>query len=182
MAFLSHFVFYWIFVTEGDETLQEVLQNLRLEQLNGEPFIFRISRQRVLEDLLAYYASEECDLSRPLAIEFEGEPGMDGGGLTREFFTLVIRSVINDNRVFVTNYPPFQFNYSVSQWREHFYKTFGKIVAHSIISGGPGLAGFPRWLYTYIVTGSLEEAAAECTRADLPTDIDRALVEEVQSQ
>ena len=179
LPFVLFVHFVCLFVCLAIQTLPELIEKLRLEQLTGEPLIFRVRRSHVLADILELYSSDRFDPTRPMAIEFENEPGMDGGGLGREFFTLAVRSAVNTLGIFVTDSSPLHFHYSVTSWKDGVYETFGKLVAHSIISGGPGVPCFPRWLYTYISTGDMQTAVSECTRADLGTSADRALVEEV---
>ena len=43
----------------------------------------------LLKQMVRKYKNPGCDVTRPLCVEFVGEAGVDAGGVTREFFSLV---------------------------------------------------------------------------------------------
>nr|CAD7266604.1 unnamed protein product [Timema shepardi] len=47
------------------------------------------------EDLLSQIASKQKDLKKKLKVSFVGEPGLDMGGLTKEWFLLLIRQIFH---------------------------------------------------------------------------------------
>jgi alpha-tubulin suppressor-like RCC1 family protein len=56
-----------------------------------------VRRQHLLRDALdalaPIYQSRREELLRPLVVQFDGEPGEDLGGVTKEFFTLLLRAL-----------------------------------------------------------------------------------------
>ncbi|KAJ2236002.1 putative E3 ubiquitin-protein ligase [Coemansia sp. RSA 485] len=54
-----------------------------------------IRRNCLVEDSLHQLATHEQDLKKRLKIEFVGEEGIDAGGLTKEWFMLLIRELMN---------------------------------------------------------------------------------------
>ena len=93
----------------------------------------KIRRNRLWDDACAEFV-KEFDQSKPLQVQFVGEDGIDGGGLKREFFTLVLQKAGNllegpsDCKVF---------RHNLVALNAKKFKTFGKIVAFSVIYGGP---------------------------------------------
>ncbi|KAJ1720935.1 putative E3 ubiquitin-protein ligase [Coemansia erecta] len=54
-----------------------------------------IRRRCLVEDSLHQLATHEQDLKKRLRIEFVGEDGVDAGGLTKEWFMLLVRELMN---------------------------------------------------------------------------------------
>ncbi|OMJ26644.1 putative E3 ubiquitin-protein ligase HERC4, partial [Smittium culicis] len=52
-----------------------------------------IRRNCLTEDSLFQISSSHSDLKKPLKIQFVGEDGVDAGGLTKEFFMLIVREL-----------------------------------------------------------------------------------------
>jgi hypothetical protein len=48
----------------------------------------------ILPQMLRKYKNPQFDLRKPLNIEFVNELGVDGGGLTREFFCILMNRLI----------------------------------------------------------------------------------------
>ena len=79
-------------------------QNLQLKNAvitalsqNGSPF-FEISvrRDHILEDALnVLLRAKKNDLTKPLRVAFENEPGLDWGGVRKEFFDLLSAELFN---------------------------------------------------------------------------------------
>lgn len=58
-----------------------------------------ISRNNILEDALSQLNKPDSvkNLRKPLKVTFKGEPGMDEGGLTKEFFHLITQQLFDPN-------------------------------------------------------------------------------------
>ncbi|CAL8090810.1 unnamed protein product [Calicophoron daubneyi] len=82
-----------------DERRGAIVQSL----LAGNPqlpfFKLHISRERIVEDALLGLEiaciENPTDLKKQLLIEFEGEQGIDEGGLSKEFFELIIEKIFD---------------------------------------------------------------------------------------
>ncbi len=46
----------------------------------------KVNRQNLIEDALNALHSQIKNLRKPLRVVFEGEPGVDAGGVQKEFF------------------------------------------------------------------------------------------------
>lgn len=60
------------------------------------PFLYiKIHRDKLLEESLAALEKNEDNLKKSLKVEFIGEPGVDAGGLRKEWFLLLLRDLFN---------------------------------------------------------------------------------------
>ncbi|CAL4096308.1 unnamed protein product [Meganyctiphanes norvegica] len=61
-----------------------------------------VRRNHIVEDSLKEIAAKKRDLKKKLKVTFEGEPGLDMGGLTKEWFLLLIKQIFKpENAMFV---------------------------------------------------------------------------------
>lgn len=83
--------------SQADLTQQPRLPE-EFEEKGTEKFVLEVRRPHLLEDTLrAISSSSKGLLLRPLKVQFVGEPGVDEGGLTKEFFQLLIESLFDEN-------------------------------------------------------------------------------------
>ena len=106
----------------------------------------------------------------------------DVGGPTKEYFYSAIESLFKVDPVFGASlftaerghYIPVMNMDAISSGC---FKMVGKLLAHSVLHGGPGLPGLAPAVTKYLVSGSVTDAADLVTVADIP-DIDlRCLIE-----
>jgi HECT-domain (ubiquitin-transferase) len=57
--------------------------------------VLRVRRHRLMEDSLRQISENEDNLKKKLFIAFEGEEGVDGGGLRKEWFLLLTKQLFN---------------------------------------------------------------------------------------
>ncbi|KAF2355382.1 HECT domain [Trinorchestia longiramus] len=61
-----------------------------------------VRRNHLVEDSLNEITAKKMDLKKKLKVTFEGEPGLDMGGLTKEWFILLIKQIFKpENKMFV---------------------------------------------------------------------------------
>ena len=56
-----------------------------------------VRRENILEDTLNKIVNPGINFKKPLRIQFVGEPGIDEGGVRKEFFQLLIRTLFDPN-------------------------------------------------------------------------------------
>ena len=132
-----------------------------------------ISRETVLEDSIAIFKNPGFDMSKPCKIVFEDEPAIDGGGPKREYFTLLLASLLSPNisvRLFEGQSGRILPIHNADALRAHLFKVAGKVVASSIVNGCPGFPYFSpaAYTYTYLVTNSIEEVLEVFSVDDVP--------------
>lgn len=103
---------------------------------------------------LQYMKADE--LKRKLAVEFSGEEGMDAGGLTREWFSVLAKEIFNANYALfkatndnVTFQPNPQSHYNP----EHlsYFKFIGRIIGKALFDGHLFDAHFTRSFYKHML-------------------------------
>ena len=56
-----------------------------------------VRRSHMVSDSLNEIARKQHDLKKKLKVTFAGEPGLDMGGLTKEWFLLLIRQIFHSD-------------------------------------------------------------------------------------
>ena len=56
-----------------------------------------VRRSHLLSDSLSEISRKQLDLKKKLKVTFVGEPGLDMGGLTKEWFLLLIKEIFHSN-------------------------------------------------------------------------------------
>ncbi|KAK8397421.1 hypothetical protein O3P69_004868 [Scylla paramamosain] len=76
----------------------------------------QVRRNYLVEDSLKEIATKKRDLKKKLKVTFEGEPGLDMGGLTKEWFMLLIKQIFKpENKMFVYHPTKRLYWFSMSQ-------------------------------------------------------------------
>lgn len=121
---------------------QNKLRNFRLHRLmrpvEGETR-FAINRTSVFNDaFLTFMARSSVDIKRKMIIEFENEPGLDYGGVSREFFYILSHEIFSPNYgLFMysshTNYTlQINPNSDVNPEHLHYFCFIGRVIGAAI--------------------------------------------------
>ncbi len=79
-----------------------------------------VRRDHLVQDSLKEISEKQRDLKKKLKISFVNEPGLDMGGLTKEWFQLLIKSIFEpDNGMFVYHPHSRCYWFSLSASRHH---------------------------------------------------------------
>jgi len=103
-----------------------------------------------------YEKARERALRRPLEITFEGEAGVDAGGLTKEFFHLAFEAVVSRNYKDCPMFEGQRGHFIPSAAAEHLvngYKFVGTMIVHAAMNGCRGLPGLSPAIQHYIAHG-----------------------------
>ncbi|KAK2962818.1 putative Ubiquitin-protein ligase E3A [Blattamonas nauphoetae] len=86
-------------VSAENQKYEEVMSGGLLNLLMGRnPYLnLHVRRDHVIEDTLIFLQSNSESLHRPLRVHFDGEPGVDEGGVSKEFFSLITEQICNPN-------------------------------------------------------------------------------------
>ncbi|CAH6720797.1 probable E3 ubiquitin-protein ligase Hul4p [[Candida] jaroonii] len=66
-------------------------------------FRIRVRRNNIIQDSLSHIKLNQQNLKKGLKIQFVNEPGIDGGGLRKEWFHLIIDEILNPRKGLVSN-------------------------------------------------------------------------------
>ena len=125
-----------------------------------------------LRDIIRIYKRPGFDLKSVPDIEFLNEIGVDGGGLTREFFHLILTKLRDGDPGSITLFEGEADHlvsiHCASSLDSGLFHLFGKVLAHSILHEGMGFIGMAPAVAKYIATRSTDEAAALVCLNDIP--------------
>ena len=92
-------------------------------------------------------------LNASLRVTFVGEPGIDAGGLLKEYLTLLLKEIMMNNSLFTG--PPecrgVLHSMKSLQMRSFYY--VGQMIAVSILNGGPGPGCLTHAIVDYLTYG-----------------------------
>ncbi|XP_049926259.1 G2/M phase-specific E3 ubiquitin-protein ligase-like [Epinephelus moara] len=167
-------------LTAADElTAADVVSNLSLKLNTSSCSRFNINRANVWDGALRGFKRSTYDPTYAMMVRFTDDVGqmeeaLDTGGPTREFLTLLIDAV-KTRRVFEgkDNAKYLSFDSKALEDDEYFH--VGRMIAVSIVHGGPGPRCLPPNFFLYLV-GKVK--AIEATIEDIPDDeVRKALLE-----
>ena len=156
-------------------SLEDILD--KLKPLPVAPLRLTVSRSTIFSDCVAFFKQRSFDFKKPLKITFEGEPGIDGGGLRREFFTIAIRSMLSPSatpRLFEGRNGRFLPMHNTDALRANLFKVAGRMVASSITQGGPGFPVFPLSVYSYFQNPTPDDLTEYLSQEDV-VDFDHVI-------
>jgi len=89
-------------IIEGSATNPKIeIEEKLLQQLKDKTKKrITVSEEYAFEDCLAYYKHPTFDPTIPIRITFEGQPGIDAGGLLRHFYNLVFHAMMVETSSF----------------------------------------------------------------------------------
>ena len=142
-----------------------------LQPLPGDsPTRLTVSRSSIFADSVSHFKQRNFDFKKTLKVRFEGEPAIDGGGPKREFFTIILRELLSPSatpRLFEGRNEIFLPMHNSDALRSNLYKVAGRIVAASIIHGGPGFPHFPKAIYAYFQNPTPNDLVDHLTQDDV---------------
>ena len=135
----------------------------------GAPTRLTVARDSVFEDSIAFFKERSFDFSKTIKITFEGEPAIDGGGPLREYFTILLRTLLSSTsiRLFEGKDSCFLPIHNTDALRSNLFKVAGRMVTLSIIHGGPGLPIFSHAVFLYFQHGNPDEISQHISKDDV---------------
>ena len=137
-----------------ETSLSSILKGLE-EGLSKEKEKLRVEEEDLFNDALCYYKDPNFDEKKMLRIVYQGQPAVDTGGVTRQFFTKLL-SIISEMFFEGCVYKSPIYNADVVA--SGMMKYIGTIIVHSILQGGPAFPVFSPSVYQYLSTGDFELA------------------------
>ena len=128
----------------------------------------------IFEQALGKYKNPSFDLKRPLNVTFEKEPGIDAGGITREYFFSLMKSLAkktgspdlfegtNGHLVPMHNYDFLSGGLFI---------VAGKMILHAVLNKCNGIPGLSPAVAAYLVNGSRDAAVEHVVLEDIPDPV-----------
>jgi hypothetical protein len=134
-----------------DITLQDILNEKKREELKGEEFLrLKIRRHAVWEDVLFKWKRiQPEDITKPIKVQFIGEPAVDHGGPLREFFSLINSAA--QKKLMCSGI----FRHNISSLERKEFHLYGELTAVGLMQGFPGPKCFTKTVVDYILTGDI---------------------------
>ena len=154
-------------------TMQPLLQTNNFHNChpNGNIQLSLIYKD-LLQQVIRKYKNPPIDIAKPLSVSFMAEPGLDGGGLTREYFHMLMQRLHEQCGTFDLlegrngNLLPIH-NYGILSRSAGLFLLLGKMILHAIINKCAGLPGLSPASIAYLVSGSRDAAIEKLTSAIL---------------
>jgi E3 ubiquitin-protein ligase HUWE1 len=128
----------------------------RHHEFSGQLHI-TVRRQSIFHDSFASLRDKSADeMRRKLAVHFDGEEGMDAGGLTREWFSVLAKEIFNPNYALFTTtgdnvtFQPFLQSF-VNKEHLQFFKFVGRVIGKALCDGHLFDAHFTRSFYKHML-------------------------------
>ena len=152
-------------------SLPFVLQKLRRKMKSrGMREKLKVDPADEVMDVYSYYKSSDFDPFIPIFIYLKGQPAIDTGGVLRQVFSNVFHALANNEvikNIFVGSEDRLLPAFSNELVVNGFFETLGKMIAHSLVQGGPGFPYLSPTIYWYLATGDLQVALQRASCADV---------------
>ena len=117
-------------------TTKEIMTTLQHENVSPDfedQVTITIQRKNIMSSTIRAVSRPSFTFFRQLLVNFSGEDSVDGGGPKREFFRLLMRSV-KEMGILEGHW----FSHDISLLKDNKYALAGKLIAWSMLQGGPG--------------------------------------------
>ena len=146
----------------NSKSKEQILSTLK--PTNNIPLRISVRREDIFEDSIAFFKKRDYDINKPVVVCFEGKAVVDGGGLGREYFPLLLKSILSP----CTQFKLFEgtsllCNHCTTQM----FKVAGRMIAASIVNGGPSFPYLSPAVYKYLTSKSTENVLPDITRSDV---------------
>ena len=159
---------------EGDinSTLDSLLD--KESKVKCRPAKLTVDQDDIFNDAIAFYKDVAFDPEVPLRINFVDQPAIDGGGLLRQFFTDLYSCLTQGKPVplFLGEFGRMCPTHSPQVVFSGLIDIVGKVIAHSLVQGGPGFPFLSLPCY-YLATGEVINSMAYCDPWDIPDTVNR---------
>ena len=148
----------------------ELLRHHCTQTLLGPPLCLEVSRENLFSQAVAFYKkASNIQLSRPLQIRFDGEDGVDAGGLKREFFQELFKLVFAPEKGLFEGRPRKLWPvHNITAFRTRLFKIVGTALAHCIAQCEIGMPFLAEPLVTYFLSDNEDDCISQITIEDMP--------------
>ena len=110
-----------------------------------------VRRTNIYDDSMRQFAKESFDVSKYLKVKFIGESAVDDGGPRREYFQLLLRSIVTNPELF-QGYPNHVVPiHNLEALTKNKFFLVGKMIATAIVQGGQPPVCFASAVADYLV-------------------------------
>ena len=143
------------------DSLQSLLKEL------GKNMSQERVKVKIEEDIMNYASAQnkrpEFDVKKKLRNQFKGQPAVDTGGVTREFYTKLFQVI---GKMFLQGGKYKSPMYSADIVASRLMRYFGTVIVHIILQGGPGFPVSSPSVSYYIPSGNIDAAMDKMNYGD----------------
>ncbi len=154
------------------------IRGMRAQHINlvddGDCQHLRVRRHALVKDTFKCLKRPSFDHYLPLKVTFLGESGVDDGGLTRDFFTEVLRAIFNNPMLFDGDERSRSVRHNMQALDDGDYKLVGQLIAMALIHGGIPPNCMSKLQFQYLSQGfqGLQATSCDVTNIDVKDKID----------
>lgn len=152
-----------------------ILKHLKLKMKGyGLAEKIKVDRDDLVLDLFHYYKDPNFDPDLQIKLQFRREPAIDNGGVLRQAYEDAFLALAKGEvglKMFQGPYERLVPIYRSDNVLNGVFEVLGKMVAHSMIQGGPGFPYLSPVVYWYIATGDLQQGVARASVMDISDGI-----------
>ena len=152
-------------------------------ELGGEKL--KLDNDNLLLDVLHHYKTPQFDPKKGVWMCLKGSSAVDTGGVLRQVYTEVFSAIANgqDGLSLFRGDPRRKVPiFSNANVLTGIFEVLGKMIAHSLIQGGPGFPYLAPVIYSYISTGDLQMASLKVSVMDIKNQTLSVVIDKVMYQ
>ena len=128
----------------------------------------KIHRDDLWEHSFALFKNPNFDLKASPFVKFEDEFGIDAGGVSREYFMLLMRALFESTSMFEGQEGRKLLVYSADAIYGNLFSIVGEMVSYAICHGEIGIPCLAPPMYEYLASGDLNKSSTLCGIDDIP--------------
>lgn len=171
-----------IAVEDNPTSASDILTELR-KQMQHPPQKLNVDKEDLLSDAVCYYKDPDFDPRKRIRVCSKHQVALDTGGVLRQFYSDVFVALSQNGdhlKLFEgeakRRLPLFRSEHVVSG----IFEIVGKMIAHSLVQGGPGFPYLAPVVYSYISTGDLQAALLHVSAVDVCDPTLSTIIERVR--
>ncbi|XP_066917505.1 uncharacterized protein [Clytia hemisphaerica] len=149
--------------------------------------IVHVNPETLVNNVYTLYKDPNLDFGIPLQIIFSTEasqgPGVDLGGLLRQFYTSFFQQIsdpyVVTNKLFEGELPMLLPVSTAETYINENFVMVGKIISHYICQGGDGFPYLAPTIYTYIVTGCIKDSLFGIDSKEVASPVYKNLIKKI---
>lgn len=157
------------------------MKDVSSKNMSKQPVKVTIDPKDIVADTIAYYKTSHFDGSKRLRVSFLDQPGIDTGGLSRQFFNDSIEAIADfqgymlfegpDNRKLPA--------YNSTSVHSGLFEVLGRLIGHSILQCSIGYPCLAPPVYWYLATGDVHKALSYVSIVDVRDEEVKGYIEKV---
>ncbi|XP_066926197.1 uncharacterized protein [Clytia hemisphaerica] len=160
----------------------EASLSLIQRRISGEEFKLKVDEEDVFADALTLYKDGDFDPCKPYFVRFNGQPGIDQGGVMKQYFAGIFTQMVTGAdglKPIFEGEPGYLLPvYDSSLISSKMMEYTGKIFAHGIAMASTGPRLFSKVIFNYLCTGELDYTLVSLNDATSKT---RHFVQELEN-